>query len=102
MSNPLAAPGTCPLRKDRRASVRSKNHDANKIKTFITQEMLKKGFLAGTTIYPCIKHSDSIVENYLDALDSTFESMKLSEHGTRLIDKLLDGPVCHSGFSRLN
>lgn len=78
------------------------NYDNSAIKTFISQEMLRKGFLAGMAVYPCVAHSDTIVESYLDALNSTFEIMKLSEHGTELVEKLLDGPVCHSGFSRLN
>lgn len=40
---------------------KSKNHLA--YKTYITQEMLKKGFLAGNSLYPCIAHTPEILDN---------------------------------------
>ena len=72
-----------------------------KYKTLITQEMLKVGFLAGTTVYASISHTDEIINAYFDQLNSIFNLIAECENG-RSIDKLLDGPVCHSGFSRLN
>ena len=41
---------------------KSKNHLA--YKTFITQEMLKKGYLAGNSMYPCIAHTPEILDGY--------------------------------------
>ena len=38
--------------------------NALKYKTLITQEMLKKGFLAGTAFYACVEHSEEILEMY--------------------------------------
>lgn len=70
-------------------------------KTFITQEMLKKGMLAGTSVYVCTEHKHSIIDKYFDFLDSIFLSIKECEDGAD-IHKLLNGPVCHSGFRRLN
>ena len=70
-------------------------------KTLITQEMLKKGYLASNLIFLCTQHSDEIIERYIDNLIPVFELISQCENG-RDINSLLDGPVCHSGFKRLN
>lgn len=70
-------------------------------KTFITQEMIKKGYLASNSIYVCIDHSDEILDNYYNELYEIFKTIKECEEG-RDINKILDGEICHSGFSRLN
>lgn len=71
-------------------------------KTFITQEMLKKGFLASTNFYASIAHEDSDFENYFSELDTVYKKIKDHENGTIDINSLLEGPICHSGFKRLN
>ena len=71
-------------------------------KTYIAQEMLKKGYLASTIFYACTKHTDEHVNNYLNELDQIYNTLNKCENGTLNINKLLDGPVCHSGFKRLN
>ena len=70
-------------------------------KTLITQEMLAKGYLAGTSVYVCIDHTLEIVAGYFDALDPIFALIKQCEEG-RDVMSLLKGPICHSGFKRLN
>ena len=70
-------------------------------KTLITQEMLAKGYLAGTLVYVCTEHSPEIIESYLAALDPVFALIRDCEDG-RDVASLLKGPVCHSGFKRLN
>ena len=70
-------------------------------KTLVTQEMLKQGFLASNSTYVCTEHSPSIVDSYLSALNPIFGKIKECEDG-RSISSLLDGPICHSGFVRLN
>lgn len=70
-------------------------------KTLITQEMLKKGYLAGTACYVCLAHTPEVQERYLDGLDAVFGLIAECESG-RSVEKLLQGPVCHSGFKRLN
>lgn len=75
--------------------------NALKYKTFITQEMLKKGYLASNCVYVCTEHSDHIVESYFTELSEVFATIKDCEDG-KSIDELLTGPVCHSGFKRLN
>lgn len=72
-----------------------------KYKTLITQEMLKKGFLAANSVYVCTEHSPDIVDEYFEHLDPVFETISECEEG-KSIDALLEGPICHSGFKRLN
>jgi glutamate-1-semialdehyde 2,1-aminomutase len=74
--------------------------NALKYRTLITQEMLKKGYLAVNAVYVCIDHTLEIVEPYFEALDSVFAVIADCESG-RSIDDLLNGPVCHTGFKRL-
>lgn len=75
--------------------------DMLKYKTFITQEMLKKGFLAANAVYVCTEHTQPIVNKYFAELDPVFAVIKECEQG-RAVEDLLDGPVCHAGFKRLN
>ena len=70
-------------------------------KTLITQEMLAKGYLAGNSVYVCTEHTPEVVLEFFDALDPIFSLIKECEEG-RNIMSLLKGPVCHSGFKRLN
>jgi glutamate-1-semialdehyde 2,1-aminomutase len=71
-------------------------------KTFVAQEMLKKGFLAGTLFYACTEHTDEHIGSYAAALDPVFAKIRKCETGEVNIESLLEGPVCHSGFKRLN
>lgn len=71
-------------------------------KTYITQELLLKGFLAGNSIYASVAHSDSILRAYFEELDSIFARIKLCEQGEKDPSTLLKGPICQSGFARLN
>ena len=70
-------------------------------KNSITQEMLKSGYLAATAVYTCTAHTPAIVDGYFDALDPVFALIADCEAG-RDLATLLDGPVCHGGFKRLN
>ena len=75
--------------------------DMLKYKTLITQEMLKKGYLAATSVYVCTEHTPEVVDAYFEELDPVFALIAECESG-RSVDDLLEGPVCHSGFKRLN
>ena len=75
--------------------------DALAYKTLITQEMLTKGYLAGTSVYVCTEHTPEIVANFFETLDPVFALVKECEDG-RDVMSLLKGPVCHGGFKRLN
>lgn len=73
-----------------------------KYKTFITQEMLKRGFLAANSVYVSTSHTREIIDNYLNELNEVFQVINKCENNVKDINKLLEGPVCHSGFKRLN
>ena len=73
----------------------------NYLKTYITQEMLKKGFITGNCIYLSISHNKKILNKYFSILDKIL--MKIKQRGKlNNIKKLLDGPVSHATFRRLN
>lgn len=78
-----------------------KSNDWLKYKTLITQEMLKKGFLATNTVYASTAHQSNFLEAYFDKIEPIFSLIAECETGQD-IDLLLEGPVCHSGFRRLN
>jgi glutamate-1-semialdehyde 2,1-aminomutase len=73
-----------------------------KYKTYITQEMLKNNILASNVIYVCTEHGQIEIDNYFQILDSIFYKLSFCENDNLSISSLLDGPVCHGGFKRLN
>mgnify|MGYP000079471324 CR=1 FL=1 len=70
-------------------------------KTLVTQEMLKKGYLAANSVYACTEHTQELVDGYFAELDPIFAIIKECEEGLD-VNTLLEGPLCHSGFKRLN
>ena len=72
-----------------------------KYKTLITQEMLKKNYLATNSVYVCTEHTDEIIDEYFELIEPVFITISECENGKN-IDNLLDSPVCHAGFRRLN
>ncbi|MDC0580890.1 aminotransferase class III-fold pyridoxal phosphate-dependent enzyme [Amylibacter sp.] len=70
-------------------------------KTLITQEFLKHGYLAGTILYASNAHDISEFEEYAEILNEVFSLISDCENG-RDVSHLLDGPICNTGFKRLN
>ena len=48
-----------------------------------------------------ISHGYEVIDNYIKALESIFSIISECEKG-KDIESMLDGPVCHDGFKRLN
>jgi glutamate-1-semialdehyde aminotransferase len=71
-------------------------------KTLIAQEMLKKNILASTNFYASIAHEDNYIQKYFSELDKVYAIIKKCENKELNINDLLEGPICHSGFKRLN
>ena len=71
------------------------------LKTLVTQEMLKRGYLANNTVYVSAAHTPEIIEGYLEALELVFKQVANCRNKQDALN-LLHGPVCHSGFERLN
>ena len=81
-------------------SVESKNW--LKYKTFITQEMLKKKMLCSNALFLSVKHDEKTLNEYLDNLNEIFHKISKFEKGNLNVDNFIDGPICQSGFQRLN
>jgi glutamate-1-semialdehyde 2,1-aminomutase len=65
--------------------------------------MLKKGFLAGTSIYVCTEHKKNIINKYFDFLEEIFFEINQFDKGDKEnILNHINGPLCHDSFERLN
>lgn len=71
------------------------------LKTLFTQLMLEKGFLATTAFYASLAHHEEAIAQYQQAVQSSFATIQeqIQKGQPR---QMLKGPVCHSGFQRLN
>jgi len=70
------------------------------LRTIFTQQMLSKGFLAGTAFYPTLGHNEKIIALYHQALVETFGflSLVIKENS---FSKWPKEEKAHSGFLRL-
>jgi glutamate-1-semialdehyde 2,1-aminomutase len=75
--------------------------EKQELKTLFVQEMLKRKFLTELAIYPTYAHTSKHVRSYLRAVDEVFAIIKRGID-EKNIKSLLEGPVAHSGFARLN
>jgi glutamate-1-semialdehyde aminotransferase len=77
------------------------NHqDSLAIQTYITQEMLKSGYLARESVYVSYPHSRAVIDSYIQILRPVFKSIH-NELLKGTISSKLEGPVAQSGFKRL-
>lgn len=74
--------------------------DAIITKTFITQEMLKRGFIAGNALYASIEHTDEILDKYSANLLDVFQAISETD-GSDDLSRRLDAGPAQSGFQRL-
>jgi len=70
-------------------------------KTLLTQEMLSKGFLATTSFYASVAHNSGLLDAYFDSLWEVVALIQKCEDGLD-VHALLNGPIAHTGFKRLN
>ena len=73
-----------------------------KYKTYITQELLKENVLASNAIYVSTEHKDKELDIYFDLFEKVLSRIAECELGQLDINELLEWPVCHAGFKRLN
>jgi glutamate-1-semialdehyde aminotransferase len=71
-------------------------------KTFISQEMLKKKYLASNQIFITIYHTKKIINEYINKLDPVFKKIKYFENNDIDSKKFLKDKICHQNFQRLN
>lgn len=83
------------------ASFSFSDPDAQAVKTLFVQEMLAQGILASNLFFGTLAHTSAHVKRYAKAVDKSFAILKKAiDTGT--VQKLLKGPIAHSGFARLN
>ena len=63
-------------------------------KTFISQEFLKKNFLAGNAIYTCTEHNTKIINRYFEILDDIFCKIAKTNDANEDFKLNLEGPCC--------
>ena len=68
------------------------------ILTYFTQEMLKKGFLAGGQVATSFAYNDKIINKYLKEVDEVFSKIKICLKNGKFP---LKGEIKHSTFKRL-
>jgi len=81
-------------------SINSKNFQ--EYKTYISQQMLDKGFLASNGVYLSVTHNENIFKKYETVLDKIFYDISLCEKENKSINEILKYPVSHLPFERLN
>ncbi len=81
------------------ASFQVTSHEALVAKTYITQELLEKGYLGGTLLYASIAHEPSILDGYLDVLGPVFD--RVASTPAEDLVTMINGQVCDGGFRRL-
>lgn len=74
--------------------------NAQELKTLFIQEMLKRGYLASTSVYVSYSHKESHVKEYLRKVDVVFGILKQAIDQNNVLN-LLKGPIAHIGFQRL-
>ena len=72
-------------------------HDNEKRKTFVSQEMLKKRILATNVIYITVFHTKKNISKYIKTLDSIF-----SDISKKNINKILKSKVRFKPINRIN
>ena len=75
--------------------------DSQAAATLFTQELLDRGYLAGTSVYTSYAHTEQLVERYLDAVDEAF-AVVADALADGTVNDRIRGPVAHSKFERLN
>ena len=70
------------------------------IGTLFTQEMLARGYLASRGFYVSYSHKKEDVARYAETVDVVFRLVSKAIKENK-VEKMLKGPVAHTGFQRL-
>jgi glutamate-1-semialdehyde 2,1-aminomutase len=82
------------------SSLRFNYSNARAMQTLHCQMMLDRGFLDNCGFYATCAHTDDIIDSYANAIRDAFPALGDAQRQNR-VEKLLRGPVGHSGFARL-
>ena len=71
-----------------------------KFKTFVTEQMLQRGYLFSNLFYPSILHTPAEIDACIDALNEVLvHRQKLMSQNA---GEYFWGTICHSTFERIN
>ncbi len=74
--------------------------DALAAQTLYSQELLKRGFLFGSSVYTSLAYNEDVIDRFLNVTDEIFPIISRAVDNGDLQDNL-DGAVVHAGFHRL-
>ncbi len=74
--------------------------NAQAIRTLFTQMMLERGYLATNAFYVTYAHQPSHLKTYNKEVEEVFDQLARAIE-KEAVEKLLKGPIAHSGFQRL-
>ena len=77
------------------------NKNNNLLKTLITKEMLKKGYLASNMLYVSIYHDKEVIDKYIKNLDYVFKKIKSVLNNKAKILKKVSKIQTKKSFKRL-
>jgi hypothetical protein len=82
------------------AHFRFDHEEGNELRTYYTQLMLERGFLAGLQFYPSLAHNEEVLTKFEREADGVFsEIADALQKGE--VKKRMKGPPAHTGFARL-
>ncbi len=70
------------------------------IATLFTQEMLKRGYLASRGFYVSYSHKKRDLNKYAETANEVFGILRKAIE-EKNVERMLNGPIAHSGFQRL-
>lgn len=70
------------------------------VQTLYTQEMLKKGYLLGASVYTTYAYKDEVIEGFINDSDEVFGMIREAQDLGQ-IKSYLKGEIIHAGFKRL-
>ena len=76
--------------------------DDLKFRTYLTQQFLKNGFLGSNSFYTSTAHSEKIIADYLKVFEQIIFEISQCIETKKSIDQMINGPIIHNGFKRLN
>ena len=82
-------------------SFKLKYKNNNEILTVFIQEMLKRGYLATSSVYVTYSHTKEVVDAYLFSVDEVFELISIAIKNNE-ISKILETSIRTDLFKRLN
>ena len=77
------------------------NDDNNVNRAYFTQEMLYRGFLAGSAFYSMYAHTEEQIDKYLEAMSEVFSNLALLMAQNEVSLHLIGQPAS-VGFARIN